>query len=93
MTGNEYSQRLQEQYSKIIGNSEIFGWASVEKARADGKDGLKHVRNQVDEDDEDPIARLLKSNTNIYLQRDVILKPEKLDFTKLMNANTGHQHQ
>ena len=29
ISGKEYSSRLKEQYSKIIGQSEIFDWANV----------------------------------------------------------------
>jgi hypothetical protein len=29
--GNEYAQRLRDQYSKMIENSDIFGWAALPK--------------------------------------------------------------
>ena len=44
------------------------------------------------EEDDDPIAKLLKSNVNIFKEKDLILKPGRLNFTKLINANAGHYH-
>ncbi|CDW85091.1 u3 small nucleolar rna-associated protein 18 homolog [Stylonychia lemnae] len=85
--GNEYAERLQDQYSKMTGGSELFSWAALPT-----QDGNVLSVAQDDEDD-DPITKLLKSNANVYQKKDLILKPEKLNFSRLQPANSGHYHE
>lgn len=83
--GSEYAERLQEQYSKIVGGTELFSWANLPKESA--STGI------ADEEDDDPISKLLKSNTSVFNKKDQILKQEKLEFSRLLPANNGHYHE
>ena len=83
--GNEYAKRLEDQYSKIIEGNELFGWAALPQQRS-------MIVEEAVEEDLDPIAQLLKSNTSIFRKHDSILKSGKLDFTKLIPANYQNYH-
>jgi hypothetical protein len=52
--GGAYQERLKEQYMKIIGGNDVFNWAT------------KPVEEVLAEPEEDPIQRLLQSNTSIF---------------------------
>jgi hypothetical protein len=87
LIGTEYGERLQDQYQKMTGGSELFSWATLPVENGNV------IATNHDEEDEDPITKLLKSNVNVYNKRDLILKPEKLNFSRLMPANNGHYHE
>jgi WD40 repeat protein len=44
-------------------------------------------------DSDDPLAQLLRSNTKVFSSHSKQLLPSTLDFKKLKNANSGHNHQ
>ena len=46
-----------------------------------------------DDDSDDPIGRLLKSNTAIFGRSEDLLKNGTLQYNKLRNANAASQHQ
>lgn len=46
-----------------------------------------------DEESDDPIGELLKSNTAIYSKNTEMLKSGTLRYSKLRNANAASQHQ
>jgi hypothetical protein len=52
--GRAYQERLKEQYMKIIGQNDVFNWAT------------KPVEEEEAAPEEDPIQRLLQSNTSIF---------------------------
>ena len=62
--GFQYEQRLKEQYSKIIGKSEVFNWADPSKNKQ-AHTGLEEAEDAEGED-EDLISKLLKTNTTIF---------------------------
>ena len=45
------------------------------------------------EEDDDPILALLRSNTSVFSKNEVILKSGHLKFSKMVNANYGHEHE
>ena len=67
MIGSEYAKRLQDQYEKVIGSSELFSWAQVKKDEI--------VEEGARQEDEDPITKLLKSNKSVFNKKEVVLKP------------------
>lgn len=81
ISGKEYSSRLKEQYSKIIGQSEIFDWANVspDKTKQAAPVSKKSGGDDQDNDDLiDPIQKLLQSNTSIFKKDQTVFKPGKL---------------
>ena len=91
ISGKQYAERLQEYYEKNVAGGEdredgdLFSWAKQKPAQ---------LKNQ-EEEDEDPIAKLLKSNARVFDKTsNKRLKPgNRLDYTKLANANAGFYHQ
>jgi hypothetical protein len=63
---------LKDQYNTIIGGSELFQWAKPPKDDAEDQ--------KQDDLIEDPIAKLLQSNTKIFSKSEQILRPGKLKF-------------
>lgn len=89
VSGQVYAQRLQEQYTKTSteGAADLFAWAKP----------MIHKMSTDDEEpeEEDPITKLLKSNTSVFAKgtHTGLLKPgEKLAYTKLQHANLGSYH-
>ena len=86
--GEEYTKRLQEFYnSKLQGQHSMFDWAHQEKEQPSDDD------DQQEDSSIDPIANLLKSNTNVFEDKRQVLKQNVLEFKKIKNANVGHYHQ
>ena len=88
ITGKQYAERLQDFYSaQLVENqdNDIFSWAKPKPAVLAAK-----------EVDLDPISLLLKSNARVFEKQsnNKILKAgdNRLDYSKLANANTGFYH-
>ena len=89
ITGQQYAERLQDFYTtQLVENqdNDIFSWAKAKPAMSAKK-----------EVDLDPISLLLKSNARVFEKQSInkILKAgeNRLDYSKLANANTGFYHQ
>ena len=89
ITGQQYAERLQDYYSaQLVENqdNDIFSWAKPKPAISAAKEA-----------DLDPISLLLKSNARVFEKQsnNKILKAgeNRLDYSKLANANTGFYHQ
>lgn len=79
--GQEYSKRLQE-YHGLVNSSELFQWAKPKpEAFNEG------------EVEEDPISKLLHSNTQIFERSDQVLQAGTLQYQKLKPANSASLHQ
>ena len=65
-------KRLQEHYTKTTGEGDIFAWAKPKP--------IQH-----EDEEEDPITKLLKSNTQVFAKETIgLLKPgQRLEYTKL----------
>ena len=77
ISGGEYAQRLQDYYEKQTNaeGGDLFGWA---------KKPIAPVSSV--EEDEDPIAALLRSNARVFERNSSskLLKPgARLEYTKL----------
>lgn len=83
--GTEYASRLKEQYNKMIGQNDLFGWAAP-------KANEEEIQPAAEISD-DPILALLQSNTSVFSKNDIILKSGHLKFSKMVNANYGHEHE
>ena len=69
--GQEFERRLKEQYGRITGmDNELFRWANKEE----------NVEKSNDEEDIDPIAQLLKTNTKVFGSANSVFKSNKLKF-------------
>lgn len=86
INGREYSSRLKEQYNKIVGSNELFSWANAESTEDDTR------KPSAVEAELDPISALLQSNTKIFSKTE-LLNANHLKFSKLVNANYGHEHE
>lgn len=84
VSGETYMKRLQEHYSATTGAGDLFAWAKPQAAE----------KADESEEDEDPIAKLLKSNTKAFSKGSIgLLKPgQRLEYTKLQHANLGSYH-
>ena len=65
VTGIEYQERLREQQQKIIGSSDLFGWAKKDQSQIDEGADLSGNQDQGAEE-MDPIQKLLQSTTSIF---------------------------
>ena len=81
IAGSDYAKRLQDYYASVQNDSAIFGWAkrkeSVDTTATSGAvstgvaaKGAESGTNADDSDSDDPISKLLKSNTNVYERQD-----------------------
>lgn len=60
ISGEQYTQRLQKYYEKATGQdheNDLFSWA---------KPVVKQFHMETEPEDEDPISKLLKSNTKVF---------------------------
>lgn len=84
--GTEYVSRLKEQYNKLLGDNDLFNWAAP-KQPSEQPNAAGASAN------DDPILALLQSNTSVFSKNEVILKSGHLRFSKMINANYGHEHE
>jgi hypothetical protein len=80
IAGDEYTKRLQEYHSQV-NQSSLFQWA---KAKPEATQQLE---------EEDPISKLLHSNTSIFEKSDAVLQQGTLQYMKLKPANAISMHQ
>lgn len=67
----------------------MFNWAHITQSEVEEKQNAAASGF-----DEDPIEALLKSNTRILDNAATkFYKPQNLNFSKVVNANYGHEHQ
>ena len=106
--GSDYATRLKEHYvTKMQGEHSMFDWArskdsapgrkgtAVDSDDEDDDQGTKPAKmfaDSSDEDSDDPIGNLLKSNTSVFSRKEDVLKNGILKYSKLRNANAGTQH-
>lgn len=69
----------------MLSNSELFKWA---RKVDEPKSGAASDPVQ-----DDPIAALLQSNTNVFKKNQMVLSAGKIAFQKLPHANYGHEHE
>ena len=84
--GTEYVSRLKEQYNKLLGDNDLFNWAAP-KPPSEQPNAAGASAN------DDLIMALLQSNTSVFSKNEVILKSGHLRFSKMINANYGHEHE
>ena len=80
----------------------MFDWAkpkdrkasNVDNADLESRDGMTKLLPDTsdDEDSDDPIGNLLKSNTAVFSKSEELLKNGTLQYNKLSNANASSQH-
>lgn len=91
LTGLEYQSRLRDQQEKLAGSNDLFSWARTQTTKdSSRKESL--VTDSLQASELDPIQKLLQSTTAVFENKSSVLKTEKLVFSKLVNANYGHEH-
>ena len=66
VSGETYMKRLQEHYTTTTAAGDLFAWAKPQQVQQDA----------VESEDEDPITKLLKSNTKAFSRNTIgLLKP------------------
>jgi len=103
--GADYATRLKEHYvSKMQAEHSMFAWAKSKdtprkRTAVDSDDEAlamqpaKVLPDSGSEDDsDDPIGNLLKSNTAVFSRNEDVLKSGTLKYNKLRNANAASQH-
>lgn len=98
--GSEYATRLKEHFVKMQGEHAMFDWAKPKEERSrkifEDKSEVQHKPKKLlqdsgsdDDESDDPIGDLLKSNTAIYSKSTEMLKSGTLKYSKLRNANAA----
>ena len=57
ISGEDYAKRLQEYHAAVHSNTSLFQWAKVESSKKS-------------QEEDDPISKLLHSNTSIFEKSD-----------------------
>ena len=91
IAGSDYAKRLQDYYATIQNDSAIFGWAkrkeSIDTTATSGAmstsaaaNGAESATNADDSNSDDPISKLLQSNTSVYEKYDQVLQSGSLNY-------------
>lgn len=79
ISGQDYAKRLQEYHAAVHSSASLFQWAKTETSTTK-------------KEEDDPISKLLHSNTSIFDKSDQVLQSGVLKYTKLKPANSSSLH-